>query len=84
MDSVKELTKLITIDSTKIVSTRTMVFFNASVEMFELHDPLWVTAALRFFILEDLMRRKGYKEVKKETKSYEMTIENAQSNNYQY
>ena len=64
-DSVKDLKKLIKIDTTVIASNRTLAFLNASTEMFQSdnHGELWITSALRFFIMEDIMVKKGYFEM---------------------
>lgn len=64
-DSVKDLKKLIKIDTTVIASNRTLTFLNASTEMFQSdnHGELWITSALRFFIMEDIMVVKGYFEM---------------------
>lgn len=52
--SVDQIHGLVKVDSTKIISNRTEVYLNASKEIF-MSDELWLTAALRFYILEDLM-----------------------------
>jgi hypothetical protein len=63
LDSVQDMPRLIKVDTTKIVSARTTSFLNASGNMFDTYDPLWVTSALRFFIMEDIMITRGYKEM---------------------
>eukprot|EP01033_Poteriospumella_lacustris_P010355 gene10355-7360_t len=64
-DSVKEVAGLIVVDSVPIASARTALFQNLSTGMFsrDYTNELWITSALRFFILEDLMLRRGWAEM---------------------
>lgn len=52
-------------DSVKFMSQRSQRFLNLSREVFawDNKNELWMTSALRFFILEDLMVNKGWDEV---------------------
>jgi hypothetical protein len=52
-------------DSTPLMSPRSRQFLNLSREVFawDNKNELWMTSALRFFILEDLMTAKGWQEV---------------------
>lgn len=52
-------------DSTKIMSDRSRLFLNLSREVFawDNKNELWMTSALRFFLIEDLMSNKGWQEV---------------------
>lgn len=63
--TVNKVQHLIKIDSTKISSNRTAHFANASKSVFasDYGGELWMTSALRFFILEDIMNYKGYNEL---------------------
>lgn len=55
---------LVLTDSTAVVSDRTRRFHNLSREVFawDNKNELWMTSALRFFILEDVMAAKGWQE----------------------
>lgn len=66
-DSLNDLVSrgLLTFDSSVIQSPRTRRFHNVSREVFpwDNHNELWMTSALRFFVLEDLLRVQGWDEV---------------------
>jgi hypothetical protein len=64
-DSVKDIPGLVLIDSGAIVSNRTLQYRNLSANMFQTDGggELWMTSALRFFILEDLMLAHRYSEL---------------------
>lgn len=64
-ESVKNVTGLLVVDSTGMTSPRTRAFLNISHSMFQSDNSneLWITSALRFFLLEDLMLSKGYREL---------------------
>lgn len=55
---------LVLTDSTEFTSDRTRRFHNLSREVFawDNKNELWMTSALRFFILEDVMAAKGWQE----------------------
>mmetsp|Transcript_15995 Transcript_15995/g.23360 ORF Transcript_15995/g.23360 Transcript_15995/m.23360 type:complete len:441 (-) Transcript_15995:63-1385(-) len=63
--SISKASNIMLVDSTKIISNRTQVFANLSREIFVLDglNELWITSALRFFIMEDLMISYGYREI---------------------
>eukprot|EP01039_Chlorochromonas_danica_P005710 gene5710-6294_t len=63
--SVKNVAGLTVEDCTALTSNRTTTFLNASADIFQTDNSgeLWITSALRFFLLEDLMLRRGYSEV---------------------
>ena len=63
--SVSHLKSLILVDSTQLTSLRTEQFKNASAGMFQTDGKgeLWLTSALRFFLMEDLMEAYGYTEL---------------------
>jgi len=63
--SVKRMSRLKLVDSTEIVSLRTKEFANLSSNIFQTDGAgeLWMTSALRFFVLEDLMLTYGYHEL---------------------
>ena len=56
---------VIKLDTSKISSNRTNQFLQASSSMFQQDSKseLWITSALRFFIMEDIMRSEGFKEI---------------------
>lgn len=64
-NTVLNIKNLTLIDSTEIRSTRTATFINASATLFSKDGggELWTNAALRFFIMEDLMILKGWEEI---------------------
>lgn len=64
-DSVKAVTGLHIVDSVPIVSDRTRQFHNLSTGMFarDYGNELWITSALRFFMLEDLMIQRNWTEL---------------------
>lgn len=53
------------LDSTTIISNRTLTFQNLSAGVFQRDGggELWFTSALRFFIMEDALRTSGYGEM---------------------
>jgi hypothetical protein len=59
------LNGLIRIDTSDIETIATRMFRNLSANVFESDgsNELWMTSALRFFILEDVMRSRGYGEL---------------------
>ena len=59
-DTVDHLVKL---DINDTMSTRTQDFHGLSNKIFQLDNPLWLTSALRFFYLEDLMVEYNYREL---------------------
>jgi hypothetical protein len=63
--SISKAPNIMLVDSTKIISNRTQVFANLSKEIFVSDglNELWITSALRFFIMEDLMISFGYREM---------------------
>ena len=63
--TVSEVPGLIQIDTTKIASNYTTQFANLSTAVFssDYAGELWITSALRFFILEDIMISNNYKEL---------------------
>lgn len=63
--SVKDMPLLKLVDSTIIISNRTLQYKNVSASIFMTDGggELWLTSALRFFIMEDLMRTFGYTEL---------------------
>lgn len=63
--TVSEVAGLIQIDTTKIESAETKQFANLSTNVFssDYAGELWITSALRFFILEDIMKSQGYTEI---------------------
>ena len=63
--TVASVPGLTQIDTTKIESAATKQFANMSVSVFasDYAGELWVTSALRFFILEDIMNNKSYTEL---------------------
>lgn len=64
-DAVRNITGLTVVDSSPLTSARTRSFLNISANIFQTDNSneLWITSALRFFLLEDLMQSKGYKEL---------------------
>lgn len=64
-ESVKNITSLTVVDSTTMTSQRSKTFLNSSVHVFQSdnHNELWVTSALRFLLLEDLMVERKYEEL---------------------
>ncbi|KAJ1442281.1 hypothetical protein B484DRAFT_73404 [Ochromonadaceae sp. CCMP2298] len=60
-ESVKELTTLKLVDSSLMASNRTVWYNRICSNMFRSDGvgELWMTSALRFFIIEDLMRESG-------------------------
>jgi hypothetical protein len=64
-DSVKDIPGLVLVDSGSIVSNRTLHYRQLCANMFQTDGggELWMTSALRFFILEDLMLSRGYTEL---------------------
>jgi hypothetical protein len=62
-DSVKDIKQLRLIDSTLITSNRTRQFKNASSAIFmtDGQGELWMTSALRFFMMEDMMLTFGFR-----------------------
>ena len=64
-ESVKSIPGLLLVDSLDIISNRTKEYKNVSSNMFQTDGggELWMTSALRFFILEDLMLHTGYTEL---------------------
>lgn len=64
-ESVKDVAKLMLVDSVSIESNRTGEFRNLSRTMFvsDGSNELWITSALRFFMLEDLMLNRGWSEM---------------------
>lgn len=64
-ESVSSVPKLVLIDSTTIVSQRTLHYKNLSSGMFMTDGggELWMTSALRFFIMEDLYTHYNYTEI---------------------
>jgi hypothetical protein len=64
-DSVNSVSGLSVVDSVSISSSRTILFQNYSTGMFsrDYSNELWLTSALRFFILEDLMLKRGWAEM---------------------
>lgn len=64
-DSVKSVSGLSVVDSVSISSGRTLMFQNLSTGIFsrDYSNELWITSALRFFMLEDLMLRRGWNEM---------------------
>jgi hypothetical protein len=63
-DSVKDIEGLHLVDSFPIVSNRTLKFENLSNNVFlDMRNSLWMTSALRFFLLEDFMKDRGWKEL---------------------
>jgi hypothetical protein len=63
--TVASVRGLIQIDTTTIESLATKQFANMSTAVFESDyaGELWMTSALRFFILEDIMTSRGYSEM---------------------
>jgi hypothetical protein len=63
--SVESLPALKLVDSTLLASQRTLQYHNVCSNMFmsDGGGELWMTAALRFFVIEDLMREAGYTEL---------------------
>ena len=59
-DKVNDLIKL---DVNDTMSIRTLDFHNLSSKIFQLDNPLWLTSALRFFYLEDLMIEYNFREI---------------------
>jgi hypothetical protein len=63
-ESVKDIEGLVVIDSVPITSPRTKQFENVSSNVFlDTGNSLWMTSAIRFFLLEDLMRNRGWHEL---------------------
>eukprot|EP01031_Cornospumella_fuschlensis_P038396 gene38396-46663_t len=65
IESVRSIAGLEIVDSTAVQSQQTLDFrrLSANIFMKDNSSELWLTSALRFFVLEDLMRAKGYKEL---------------------
>jgi len=63
--TVASIPGLIQIDTTTIESPTTKLFANKSASVFasDFSNELWMTSALRFFILEDIMRVRNYTEI---------------------
>ena len=63
--TIAKIAGLSPVDSTMIMSNRTKLFANLSYEIFtpDYTNELWMTSALRFFIMEDLMIARGYQEI---------------------
>eukprot|EP01038_Epipyxis_sp_PR26KG_P011925 gene11925-15958_t len=63
--TVQNMKNLMQVDTTRIVSNRTNLFRNVSHGIFQRDNfgELWITSALRFFIIEDLMIANGYDEL---------------------
>eukprot|EP01038_Epipyxis_sp_PR26KG_P011952 gene11952-15997_t len=64
-ETVSNMSGIMLIDTLDVQSNRTSKFQKAAETMFE-HDgygELWITSALRFLIMEDVMRWKGYTEM---------------------
>jgi hypothetical protein len=63
--SVADVPKLLLVDSTLIASQRTADYRNLSRNLFMTDGAgeLWMTSALRFFIMEDLMQHYNYTEL---------------------
>lgn len=64
-DNIVNMTNVILLDTTGIASLRTKTFLNLSRNIFELDygGELWITSALRFFNLEDIMISHNYTEM---------------------
>lgn len=64
-ETLAQIPKLVKVDTTAIRSKRTAEFANMSQTIFESDyaGELWMTSALRFFIMEDIMNEKGYTEM---------------------
>jgi hypothetical protein len=64
LQTLSELPGLVLIDTTVVRSKVTEVFANKSTDIFasDYSGELWVTSALRFFILEDIMNVRNFKE----------------------
>jgi hypothetical protein len=62
-ESVKDIEGLQVVDSIPIASNRTIKFENLSDNILMSGNSLWMTSALRFFLLEDLMRDRGWHEL---------------------
>lgn len=64
-DSVKDVKNLHIVDSLPIATPRTLNFQNISFSLFnaDYSVALWITSALRFFMLEDLMLARNYTEL---------------------
>ncbi len=64
IESIKDIQGLELIDSTILTSERTKQFENRSNELFyDNLNSLWMTSALRFYLLEDLMIYRNMKEL---------------------
>ena len=63
--ALKKVTNIIFVDINDVISSRTISFRNASFNLFQSdnHGELWITSALRFFIMEDVMRHLNYSEM---------------------
>lgn len=62
-DMLHSIVNLTVIDASAVRSERTAKFETSSNEIFQNDNPLWMTSALRFFIMEDIMKAKGYTEM---------------------
>jgi len=64
-DSVKDFKNLEVVDSLPLVTPRTANFQNISLSLFnaDYSVALWITSALRFFMMEDLMIARNYTEL---------------------
>lgn len=64
-ESVRNVKGLKLVDTSGITSARTADFKNSSKDIFQTdgHGELWLTSALRFFLMEDIMVTTGMKEM---------------------
>ena len=64
-EKVLNMENVVLLDTTSLASNRTLLFANLSRNIFESDHggELWITSALRFFQLEDLMISKNYTEM---------------------
>ena len=64
-NSIINMTGIMRLDTALLKSKRTAMFLNLSTNIFELDygGELWITSALRFFNMEDIMISQGYDEM---------------------
>ncbi|RYG68925.1 hypothetical protein EON64_04045 [archaeon] len=64
-ESVQSIAGLTVLDSVSLASQQTSIFHNLSKNIFvkDNSSELWMTSALRFFVLEDVMRARGYSDL---------------------
>ena len=62
--AIAKIRGLKSIDASVLASNRTRAFAAVASNMFQSgHDGLWITSALRFFMMEDVMIAHGYEEI---------------------